>query len=43
MNFRRWKYRAIENKKKIEGAVIQLATRKKLIQMSSNVISNCHY
>jgi hypothetical protein len=36
-------YRAMENKKKIERAVIntlQLATRKNLIQMSSDVIIN---
>jgi hypothetical protein len=41
-------YRAIENKKKIKMAMIntlQLAARKNLIQMSSDVInynSNCH-
>jgi hypothetical protein len=36
-------YRAMENKKKIERAVIntlQLATHKNLIQMSSDVIIN---
>jgi hypothetical protein len=42
------KYHAIENKKKIEMAMIntlQLAARKNVIQMSSDVInynSNCH-